>query len=248
MGWWTNPELIRPALEPTFGSLEAVLGLPRGQVSQRARSDLLRVEIDGGGYYVKRYHSRGSRPERIFFSKLRQEQLNLRRFVRLGIPTPAIVAWGEQGLWHYRGALVTREIAGALDLQEIATKHREYFQSRAWVNQVIDQLAEYVRRIHEVGFIHFDLKWRNVLVELEAPKVFLIDCPAGRRAFGPNKQYFILRDLDSLDKSAEGVLSRSSRLRFYQRYTRHPRLTRRDKHRLRRLAQYGSRSPLRWLP
>ena len=248
MGWWTDPELLTPALEPTFGSLDAVMALPRERVSESARSDLLRVEMDGGGYYVKRYPSRGSRPERILRSKLRQEQLNLRRFERLGIPTPPIVAWGEEGMWRYRGALVTREIAGALDLQEIATKHPDYFWSRAWVRQVIDQLAECVRRIHEVGFIHFELKWRNVLVELEAPKVFLIDCPAGRRAFGPSKEYGILRDLYSLDKSAEGVVTRTARLRFYHRYARRQSLRWRDKHRLRRLAQYRNRSLLRFLP
>ncbi len=248
MGWWTDPELLTPELEATFGSLDGVMALPQGLVSTSARTDLLRVEIDGGGYYVKRYQSRGSRPERILFSKLRQEQLNLRRFERLGIPTPPIVAWGEEGMWRYRGALVTREIAGALDLQEIASKQPAYFRSRAWVNQVVDQLAECVRRIHEVGFIHFDLKWRNVLVEPEAPKVFLIDCPAGRRAFGPSKEYGILRDLYSLDKSAEGVVTRSARLRFYQRYTRRRKLRWRDKHRLRRLSQYGSRSLLRFLP
>ena len=221
---------------------------PASGVASGRRTETLRVELGPQRYFVKRYWVRGRSPARLLRSKLRQEYDNLCRLKELEIATPPIVAWGERGGRRYRGALVTVEVPGAVDLAEIAQKHAPFLQSKPWRDEVIRQLADSVRRMHEVGFVHYDLKWRNVLVEPEAPRVFLIDCPEGRRVFGPFLRYGVLRDLYGLDKTASQILRRSDRLAFYYRYAGRSRLNARDKLAIRRIEDHRARRLRRLLP
>ena len=70
--------------------------------------------------------------------------------------------------------------------------------------------------MHTDRFAHNDFKWRNILVDsdIDHPKVYLIDCPAGQRWFGPFLPYRIIKDLACLDKLGKYNLSRTQRLSF----------------------------------
>ena len=100
-----------------------------------------------------------------------------------------------------------------------------------WRQTVIRRLSDAVHNMHRAGFIHNDLKWRNILVELgESPAIFLIDCPQGKFLRGSSswlKWLFRrgrIKDLACLDKVARNTLSRTERLRFYLAATGRSRL------------------------
>jgi hypothetical protein len=102
----------------------------------------------------------------------------------------------------------------------MANNQPDLFKTRSWVKQVISQVAEITRTLHQHRFCHNDLKWRNLLAtqQLESPKVYLIDCPLGQRFFGPFLTSRIIKDLACLDKDGRRTLSRTQRLRFYKEY------------------------------
>ena len=98
-------------------------------------------------------------------------------------------------------------------------------KDRAWRRLVIRRLADAVHTLRDHRFIHGDLKWRNILVETgDDPKVFVIDCPLGRKLMGPFLRRGMIKDMACLDKIGRRALSRTDRLRFYLRATGRQRL------------------------
>jgi Ser/Thr protein kinase RdoA (MazF antagonist) len=93
--------------------------------------------------------------------------------------------------------------------------------------------------MHDQGFAHNDLKWRNILVdEKPYPNVFMIDCPSGAFWWGPLLEYRMIKDLACLDKLGKQVLSRTQRLRFYHDYAGRRALTALDKKRIKAVAHF----------
>ena len=91
-------------------------------------------------------------------------------------------------------------------------------------------ITPHTAKLHHNGFIHNDLKWRNILVQdTTEPKVYFIDCPVGRRRFGMLRKRGIIKDLACLDKLACKQLNRTERLRFYKDYTSKRRINPQDK-------------------
>jgi len=139
-----------------------------------------------------------------------------------------------------RGAIVTAEVVGSVDLWTLSQRSPQKFQDRTWCNEVIVELANHTRSLHEAGFVHYDLKWRNILVTEVEPEVRIIDCPLGR-AFDKSLPFHrrgVLKDLACLDRVTRFYLSRSQRLRFFLRYRGHDHLTREDKRILRRVLRF----------
>ncbi len=202
-----------------FASLGSTWQARGKLVNTSAMSTLYRIQSgtgeDGaGGYYVKLYHDRGRGLRRyIGRSRVRAEWENLDRLRQLGVPTVKAVAFGEEGR---RGALVTAEVPGAVDLRAFVTPQL----AAARYDAVAGLLSRYVRAMHQAGFVHGDLKWRNVLVgqREDGPEVFVIDCPQGRWLPGPLRHRAIIKDLACLDKVAKKRLSRTQRLRFFLEY------------------------------
>jgi tRNA A-37 threonylcarbamoyl transferase component Bud32 len=184
-------------------------------------------------YYVKRYHVRLKGFWKAFGrSRPMVEARNVTYFARLGIPVPQIVGYGRQrilGLF-IRGAIVTKEVPQAIDLQTLFRTRADLWKNRPWFFQVLRLVANYVWRIHEDGFTHGDLKWRNILVTtMDEPCVFFIDCPRGGRKSSFSWRQFVVKDLASLDRPAAKHLSRATRLRFYLWYRNETRLTQENK-------------------
>lgn len=223
-----------------FGTLEAVFALQGESITRDPLSDVIRVERDGVRYYVKRYREAGKGLRRYLGRpRIKAEWQNLKLFVRWGIPTATVVAWGMErkaGIF-VRGAMITRELPATENLALIAYWGDSRLRDASWVRHVSMQVASLTRRMHEHHFTHNDLKWRNLLVD-ESGKVFLIDCPGGTFWWGPLLRYRIIKDLACLDKVAGQVLSRAQRLRFYLQYAERSRLNADDKKCIRRVVSF----------
>lgn len=222
---WNACASVGREIGSLFGSLESVLSLDGELVTSSPISNLVRVKVAGQVYYVKKYWSAGKHLRRVVGrSRVRAEWENLRFFKGLGIPTPRVVAYGEEVGYKVsrRGALVTEEVPDSVDLHSLAIAGSDVLNDRVWINNVIDQLSGYVRTMHQHGFIHNDLKWRNILVrKLDDPEIYFIDCPQGRHLFGPMLTRGVVKDLACLDKVAKYQLSRAERLSFLLKYRDH---------------------------
>lgn len=229
-------------LSEDFGSLDAVFALEGEQITWDHISELVRVEREGTDYYVKRYRKNGQGWRNWLpriRTRIRAEWENLQRFADWNIATAEIIARGEEtkGPFFIRGAMITRGIPNALDLEALVDERGELLQDAGWVREVSRQVAEYTRIMHDHGFVHTDLKWRNILVD-DQRKAYLIDCPAGGFWWGPFLQYRIIKDLACLDKVGKYQLSRTQRLRFYCQYTGRRRLTAEDKKRIGKILRF----------
>ncbi|GAB3474435.1 lipopolysaccharide kinase InaA family protein [Azotobacter salinestris] len=237
--WQLAPDL-EPAAAEAFVSLDAVFALEGERVSRDPLSDVIRVELAGVRYYVKRYRSAGKGLRRYLGRpRVKAEWQNLKCFAKWGIPTASLAAWGlERSAGAFlRGALITRELPGTKDLARLAKDNDSRLSDPHWVDAVSRQLARATRTMHDHHFVHNDLKWRNLLVDDEG-RLFLIDCPVGGFWWGHWLRWRIVKDLACLDKVAKYTLSRTQRLRFYLQYRRRSRLNASDKVRIRQILKY----------
>lgn len=224
MSWQFNEANSRE--RELFASL-AMTWCSGGQMVNTSRmSTLYRVSsrsgpASAGAYYVKLYQERGRGLRRYLGrSRVRAEWENLLRLRRLGVPTVRAVAYGEDGR---RGALVTAELPGAMDLRRFVAGQLD----RDILGAVIGRLSRHVRAMHRAGFVHGDLKWRNILVTQSdedgfkpkgGPEVHIIDSPQGRWLPRVLRHRGVIKDLACLDKVARKRLSRTQRLRFFLEY------------------------------
>lgn len=205
-------------------------------------SQVVRVAVGDKRYFVKRYWAAGKRMRRyVGRTRIRAEWENLLYFEQLGIPTAPVVGYGQEydrGVFK-RGALITEELAGTEDLATLAKRGFEGLRDSGWVRTVSIQVARHTLTLHEQNFVHTDLKWRNILVNTEGlPRVYLIDCPSGRKVPGPLLQRGIVKDLACLDKVAKYTLSRTQRLRFYLMYANRRRTGPEDRARIGKILRF----------
>jgi tRNA A-37 threonylcarbamoyl transferase component Bud32 len=151
-----------------------------------------------------------------------------------GFPTPRPLA-----VWHRRrfglpmeGYLVTEKVPEAIHLRAFVERVGPGERARA----VLDQLARLLRRLHDAGLSHRDLKAANVLVSAagyamsvrglrDLPPcpgrdlVWLIDLVGARRSGRVGRRRRV-RDLARLHMSFLGhpLVSRADRLRFLRTY------------------------------
>jgi len=233
MDWWVDS-----SVRAVFPDMRSCADAEGEKINGNWMSRVTRVTYEGVAYYVKVYASRGRWLKRYLGrSRVRAEWENQGLFHRLGIPAAEVVAYGEsQAVPGYQGVVVTREVRGTADLDALYRKGSPWFSNTGWRRSVIRQLAEATRKLHLHGFVHNDLKWRNILVETrEDPGVYLIDCPLGRKTFGPLLTRGKVKDLACLDRHGKVQLSRNDRLRFFLSYKGHDRLDAADKKEIRRV-------------
>ena len=231
--WHISEKYRNTLLAEVFSGLAEVFSLQGEKVTRSPYGRVIKVKIDNSYFFVKLY-SRGGKRLRRFFgrSRVRAEWENLSLFHQLGIPTANIVAYGQEtrcGMFK-RGALITAELKNTTDMAALAINRSPLLKKRDWVRQVSLQVSDFTKKMHNNGFVHYDLKWRNILVTFgQNPQVFFIDCPTGRKWFGPVLRRGIIKDLACLDKDAKQQLSRTARLWFYKSYSGHEKLTKADK-------------------
>ena len=207
--------------DTAFSTLEHAVELAGEIISRDPISHVKKISVNNTTYYVKIYHRNGKGLRHYLGrGRIRGEWENLLYFQQLDIPTPRLVAYGQRckyGQFNL-GALITEELKSA-DLAILAKTKPSLFRNSDWLNRVTDQCADYTKRLHDQGFIHWDLKWRNILVSNDAqPQVYFFDCPLGRKHYSWLRQRGITKDLACLDKVGSKVLSRTQRLNFYKSY------------------------------
>ncbi|MCO7553486.1 lipopolysaccharide kinase InaA family protein [Metapseudomonas otitidis] len=223
-----------------FGTLEAVFQLEGERLTSDPLSEVIRVEIEGVRYYVKRYWEAGKGLRRYLGRpRVKAEWQNLKLFAKWGIPTAPIVAHGleRRAGAFVRGALVTREIVNTCNMAEMVERDDSRLKDSQWVAHISRQLAASTRTLHDHHFTHNDLKWRNLLVNDKA-ELFFIDCPTGGFWWGPLLRYRIIKDLACLDKVAKYHLTRTQRLRFFLQYRGRSQLSVADKRRVRQVLAF----------
>lgn len=241
--WHYDLSTDRPEAIEAFGDLYTAYALEGEYITQNSLCRVIRVELDGVGYFIKKYRRGSENPFSLFAkSKARREWSNLLRFAQWEIPVARVVAWGEETLLGVagHGMVITEEVAGATDLSILASERSALLANRSWVDAVSEQLADATAKMHSHNFAHNDLKWRNVLVsgDMDAPVITLIDCPAGRFWWGRFFEYRRVKDLACLDKVATKVLSRTMRLKFYFHYKKIQKLSLVDKSTLKRVLSF----------
>lgn len=230
----------RRPFAPVLTEPEALLHALKHRVSGKPEGDtrVYRVPVDGAVCFVKLYLEPSG--FQCLYKRPRgwMEWRNLARLKQLGVSVPEPLLYGSirdaQGQrWS---VLVTQAVEGAVDLAQLMHLNPEYFADRHWFRALVISLGTQVRRMHDAGFAHNDLNWRNVLVSPEPePRTWIFDCPRGRRWFGPFRRYRVVKDLTHLDKLGRRWLSRSQRLLFFQAYCGHAVLTKADRRLLRRV-------------
>ena len=159
-------------------------------------------------------------------SKARREWESYTAFAECGVQCAERIAAGEErdALGRLlRAFLITRAVPGAKTLTEFVEQEcadRSLPGSRTMRNQLLVQLAAMTRRIHERGFFHNDLYWRNILVTRAGdgtPELWWIDCPRGGYARFRREQRGV-KDLACLDRMASLHCTRGERLDFVRAY------------------------------
>lgn len=245
-GWNVASAIAGTALADALATLDACFALEGQRLTQDPKSVVTRHEIGGIVFYVKRYTKSGKYLRKYLGrSRVRAEWENLQLFRSWGIPTPDILAFGEekQRGRFVRGALVTTGLERAVDLEKLAAGRSPLVFGREAFRELARQVADYTRHMHRHRFAHNDLDWRNILVVPPAANVsevavYFFDCPGGRFWLWPFLEYRIVKDLAHLDKIARECLPLRWRLWFYRQYTGRRKLTAADKRRLRRIASY----------
>ena len=237
----TNAFRNTPAGE-AFSSLDKVFALTNGTpFTDDIISDVKRFEVGDKRYFVKRFTGGGKNLRKyVGRSRVRSEWENLLFFQKLELPGAKVVAYGEEtrfGIFQ-RGAMITEEATNTNDLWQMTKRNNPLLKDRVWMSQVIRQVAHCTKTLHENGFIHTDLKWRNILVTQDKqPKITLIDCPAGDKPLKLFLERGRIKDLACLDKLGKRHLSQAQRMKFYQLYTGR-RLTSEDKLRIRKILTF----------
>lgn len=205
-------------------------------------SKLFKVNIAGVNYYVKLYFGAGKALRRyVGRSRIKAEWENLALFESLGIKVPCVVASGEERCLgrFVRGLIVTKELEGALDLEDFAKQNLHLIRNYHFNRKLIQQLASYTSKLHHIGFIHNDLKWRNILIQNKVhPEIYFIDCPVGRKRYGWLRKRGILKDLACLDKKAKYIVNKTTRLKFYMTYYDIQKLTKGHKNQIRKILRF----------
>ena len=232
--WQLLPPFDQGETASIFASLDTIFSLQGERLTRDSLSEVVRVVVAGRRYYVKRYRRASSNPLRRWFGRTRvqAEWENLFAFHTWGIATAPVVAYGLERRFggFRRGALITQEIPDSVDLAQLAREGDARLRDPSWLRAVVERAAHVTRLMHERGFAHNDLKWRNLLVDTAIPPtLYLIDCPNGRIWRGAFLAYRITKDLACLDKVAKYHLSRTWRLRFFLAYVGRRRLSPTDK-------------------
>lgn len=201
---------------------ESIFLLNAERVSKDDTGDVLRYRSADQVYYIKRFERTEGIRSWLGHSRLRMELRNLKRFQQWGLNSPTVVGYGEDYMLSrtLRGILITAGIDRTESLELIAKEQAERLQHTRWINSVLKQVAVLAATLHEKGFCHNDLFWRNLLIQdnADGPMVYVIDCPSGAFWRWPFLYQRRVKDLACLDKLAIHHLSKAQRLRFMHYY------------------------------
>lgn len=227
-----------------LATFDAAYQLTGNIISKSSQSEIFAYQQADKTFFVKRYFRTKGLASWFGWSRFDLESKNQQWFNQIGVPAARVVAIGKQGFLFktYTGVLVTEGIPDSQELVNVAKQNPDVFRNKPWAATIIVQLADIIATIHQARFCHNDLHWRNILIQQSVdqlePKIFLIDCPSGKKLTWPLLNYRKLKDLASLDKLAPQYLSQTQRLRFFMHYRGISKLTLNDKQMIRAVMQH----------
>ena len=174
--------------------------------------------------YYKRYDYRGRWKAAIRFwlrpSKAAVEKWGYRRYHACGVDVPRTVAYGESrvlGLLRV-AFIITGEVPNAVSLDTFVAAGLpgiDVAERAGKMSAFAGRLADSIRKAHDACLFHYDLKWRNILVQSRDGEYYpvIIDCP---RAFVSclRRRYGITTDLSALARLAVSYLTLNQRYHF----------------------------------
>ena len=196
-----------------------------------ARSTVLQRRLEAPGaepldVYVKVYTYTKHRWRKLLrVGRVGVERRGLAQFHALGLDCPEVVAWGSDRSRSgrlRRECLVTRTVPATQPLEQWVVEHRGTPEGHRARHLLAARLAAEVRRLHDAGYFHRDLRWRNLMVRQgpggEAIPVWH-DSPRGLRCRIPLlKPCFRLRELARMDRAARARCTLRERAEFLRRY------------------------------
>jgi tRNA A-37 threonylcarbamoyl transferase component Bud32 len=233
------------------GAVLACIG--DGLAAWSRTTDAIRVDGAGGAsFFIKRYHYprwkhriRGMLRGTFFkSSRARSEYKTLMLMRRLGIQAVRPVAYGERRVMHFVRScfLITEAVPAAMSLASFIKTFSHHRASPLALRARLDiltSLARQVRQMHEAGFVHRDLFWRNVLIRPlpeERFEFYFLDASVGKRIrLAPRRQDSIVHDIAAMSALAPEFCSKADQLRFLLEYLNTDRLTREDREWIRRV-------------
>lgn len=227
------------AKDPRTMSFEELFNMDILTVAYRPwRGSVGRFTFGPEAFYIKKYKSPGKKIFRYFFkSKAQKEFENQLLFQKLGIDIPEIVIFKERGWFRRRAVLVTREVPRSRTLLEVLSAHPAPGSSFD-IENLLKKLSDIVRKLHDSGFIHNDLRMRNVMVQDE--RLLMFDCPNGMVL--RHVPFFFrrrkIKDLALLFEDAKHLCSAPQMLRFFLRYAQTNRLDEKHKKTIRQVVRY----------
>ncbi|MCE9534102.1 MAG: lipopolysaccharide kinase InaA family protein [Planctomycetes bacterium] len=181
------------------------------------------VVLDNGNFFWKHCRINGIRAFLRVCIRPPKARLEFDRAIALaqrGIATLEPLAWGVQCKFFGESHLITREIAGAVSLQQYLFDHFETESTPSPRRDLANLLGRFLARVHEAGAAHPDLHPGNILVTNDAdgkPRFHLIDLHdilLGRSlSFRDSLENLVLINRWFIQRA-----SRTDRLRFWIAY------------------------------
>lgn len=199
-------------------------------------TDSIQVFLENGSCaFIKRYHypKWKNRLKGMFrgtffgLSRVRAEFRALAGMRELGIQAVRPIAYGERRALHFVHScfLITEAVPSSVSLATYAQQYLgenhspESFLKR---RRILTGLARQVRHMHEKGFVHGDLFWRNVLIRVlgqDSCEFYFLDACLGHRIWRKDRdRRGIVDDLAGLMAIAPVYCSRTDMVRFAKTY------------------------------
>lgn len=200
-------------------------------------TDVIRCDPPGEStsIFVKRYHYprwrhrfRGMLRGTLFRrSRARSEYRALRLMRQLGIQAVRPVAFGERRILFFVRScfLITESVPDAMPLSAFIQKFGEQRGSLRSIQirrEILVSLARQVRHMHDAGFVHRDLFWRNVLIRClpgDRFEFYFLDASVGRWIrMRRRRDDSIVADIAAMGAAAPHFCSKADQLRFLLEY------------------------------
>jgi hypothetical protein len=211
--------------------LEGLAETAGAEILQRKRKSVV-VRLDGASlglsgrlvFKEDSYPTRSVARSPITRPRVLKEFENLERLRGYGLPTVEALACGWEGVQPFfrHTYLLTREFENAMSLRQWLQGGRDKSGALA-LEEIADLLFDLMpslARLHRDGFWISTLLSKNILVRRgrSGPELALCDTSRVRRRGRVLHRPGAVRDLASLDKWADGVLSTGQRRRLLERY------------------------------
>lgn len=223
-------------IDPNYGAYFEEIGLRKsddwqrfcaGDIISYGSTTCLKVQLPNSNkhVYFKRYLFKNHK-WRFFLrrSKAATELVNYQHLKELGIPTLDVVALYEQRTFGRLdvACIITKEIPNTLQLDhfyknivlKLPTDKQESI-----LKSIYQTLFQQLRTAHAANFFHLDLKWRNILIDLNDDSYIpiWIDCPRGiKSSFRWEKNR--IGDLSALSRKALSFFSEQQLYRMLKLY------------------------------